>query len=113
MKIYEDLFKKIEDKNDDLYMCFEDGINFSGIYEAGNYYRSYTNGDKYEIVKTRDNNNNVILTIVSYYNKELDVTFIWEKENNKYIKKDSSNSEEISEKEFIRFVVDFIFRNKY
>ena len=94
--------------------AFYDGINFGGCIMDFNLSQKYNNGDTYERIYEKDNNQNVIKVAISFYEKDNDITFSCEKEINSeivYKKKDSTSNEIITREEYEEFAIKFIRKN--
>ena len=94
--------------------AFYDGANFSGSIMNYNLFQRYANGDEYERIYEKGNNDKIIKVIIKFYEKKSNIIYSCEKEIKSdviYKKTDSSRDETISKEEFEDFVINFIAKN--
>ena len=102
------------DKQNRIYICHYDGINYSGLETNSHLSMSYNNGDKHERIYEMDEDNKITKVIIKFYDKNLNVSYLCEKAINSniiYKKADSVKTEEISKEEYEKLAKAFIEKN--
>ena len=97
-------------------IMFSDGINYGESIYNGDLSRTYGNGDKYTRTRKKDDKHNIIKVIISFYEKESNLTYYSLKGINSeiiYKKNDSNNIIEVTKEEYESFAKRFIKKNNY
>jgi len=95
---------------------FSDGINYGESILNGDLSRTYFNGDNYTRTRKKDDKHNIIEVIISFYEKESNLTYYSLKEKNSeiiYKKNDSNNIIEVTKEEYESFAKRFIKKNNH